>query len=103
MAERRKHQRALLHTWVDLSSDNGWCRSRVTDVSMGGLGIEGLPPRGPSVTSEFPLPGIRLPVELAAEVVWTDGASGRSGLRFVDPDPGLAELLGSYVAGHLGD
>jgi hypothetical protein len=103
--ERRKEQRALLSGWVELSVD-GRRRHRASteDVSVDGLGVllDGDPlVAGSRATAEFPLPGIGLPLELSAEVVWVD--SDRAGLRFRDVDPGLRELMASFVAGKLAE
>jgi hypothetical protein len=79
-------------------------RATAADVSVDGLGVllDGDPlSSGVRVITEFPLPGIGLPLELFAEVVWVDG--GRAGLRFDGVDPGLRELVGSFVAGRLAD
>jgi len=106
MLDRRKKARALLDAWVEITAPG--CRRRVTaaDISVGGLGItlSGDPLAADArIVSEFPLPGIGLPLELPATVVWTDPPLGRAGLRFVDVDPGLSELLESFVAGRLAE
>jgi hypothetical protein len=35
-------------------------------------------------------------------VVWSDESLSRAGLLFEDVDPGLREILASYVSGRLG-
>jgi hypothetical protein len=60
-----------------------------------------LPECQSAVVSEFALPGIALPLALDGVVVWTDPEASRLGIRFLEVDPGLAELLASYVAGRL--
>lgn len=104
--ERRKEHRAHLSGWVELSTDGRRRRRRATteDVSVEGLGIrldgDPLAP-GSRTVAEFPLPGIGLPLELYAEVVWVD--RNRAGLRFRDVDPGLRELVESFVSGKLAE
>lgn len=71
---------------------------------MEGLGVllDGDPlAAGSRAIAEFPLPGIGLPLELSAEVVWV--GADRAGLRFTDVDPGLRELVESFVAGKLAE
>lgn len=76
------------------------------DLSADGIGVrgalDGLEP-GARVVAEFPLPGIGLPLALTSSVVWSDPARGRAGLAFSEVDPGLRELVESFVAGRLGD
>ncbi len=102
--DRRKSSRAELRSWVEITSDGVRRRAECFDLSVGGLGVElrsdGFP-RDAAVISEFPLPGIGLPLELSGVVVWHDPATGRLGLRFVDLDPGLGELVESFVRGDL--
>ena len=102
--DRRKASRAPLDAWVEITAGGVRRRTNTTDLSGGGLGFTlgatGLTDET-RVTTEFPLPGISLPVELAGVVVWTDADQHRAGLRFVDLDPGIAELLESFVAGRL--
>ena len=102
MKERRKDTRAPLATWVEITAGGRRLRASVRDLSVGGMGI-GPMSRGLDgarrVVAEFPLPGISLPLELDAEVVWRDGT--RLGLRFVEADGGLAELVARFVDGRL--
>ena len=102
MNERRKAQRADLDTWVEIASANGRVRAATFDVSADGLGLTGVAPEvGESLLAEFPLPGIGLPLELAGQVVWSDASGPRAGLLFREVDPGLHEILASYVSGRL--
>jgi len=106
MLERRKKPRALLDAWVEITAPGRRRRVSAADISVGGLGITlsgGSLAASSRVVSEFPLPGIGLPLELPALVVWADLPAGRAGLRFVDVDPGLSELLDSFVAGRLAE
>jgi hypothetical protein len=101
-SERRSSLRTPFDGWVELRA--GGTRRLATgfDLSAGGIGIivspDGLPPRT-SVTCEFPLRGISLPVELEGRVAWSVGP--RVGVCFGPMDPGLVELLENHVAGHL--
>lgn len=100
--ERRKAARADLNTWVEIASANGRTRASTCDVSAEGLGLTGVAPEaGASLVAEFPLPGIGLPLELTGQVVWSDSSGSRAGLYFDDVDPGLREILASYVSGRL--
>ena len=102
MSERRKAARAGLDTWVEIASANGRVRASTCDISAEGLGLTGVAPEvGASLLAEFPLPGIGLPLELAGQVVWSDAAGPRAGLLFREVDPGLREILASYVSGRL--
>jgi len=101
----RRDLRMPFRAWVELSGPAGRLRAEARDLSEGGLGLalDGAepPPADADVVSEFALPGITLPLQLDAQVVWSDAASGRAGVRFRDIDPGLADLLANYVAGRL--
>ena len=54
-----------------------------------------------TVESEFSLPGFYLPVKLPARVAWMESRTQNLGLRFVEIEADLAELLEHYVAGRL--
>lgn len=74
------------------------------DLSPGGIGLElpgEPPPVGGAVTSEFSLPGISLPLALDGHVVWRDPENSRIGVAFDRVDPGLVELLESFIGGRL--
>jgi hypothetical protein len=100
----RRHDRARFIGWVELMADGARCLGNGRDLSAGGIGLEvpGDPPRvGDPVTSEFALPGISLPLALDGRVAWRDPGNGRIGVAFERVDPGLAELLESFVGGRL--
>jgi c-di-GMP-binding flagellar brake protein YcgR len=100
--ERREAGRAALDAWVEIAAAGTRRRASVEDVSVGGLGLRLDGARiahGTEVIAEFPLPGIGLPLEVNARVMWAD--TDRLGLRFEDIDGGLEELLESYVDGRL--
>jgi hypothetical protein len=102
LQERRP--RAAFGGWVEILADGRRLRATATDLSVAGLGVEmrgALPEASQPVVSEFALPGISLPLALEGEVAWTDKRASRFGVRFRDLDPGLAELIESYVAGKL--
>lgn len=101
---RRHSPRARFDAWVELRADGQTRRVSGRDLCDRGIGllVEGsLPPLHETVSSEFALPGIRLPMALDGVVAWRDERSGRLGVRFLDVDPALGELLASYVAGQL--
>ena len=100
----RGGSRARYEGWVDLRTGGTRRRAAARDLSVRGMGLSlpaPLPERWSAVVSEFALPGIRLPLALEGVVVWTDPRASRIGVQFVAVDPGLAELLDSYVAGRL--
>lgn len=102
--ERRGARRARFEGWVEIRVEGQRRRARGYDLSTEGIGIQSVEPLPESVqrvVSEFPLPGIGLPLELEAHVVWADAPRRRLGLRFLHIDPGLADLLQSYVDGRL--
>jgi hypothetical protein len=96
--------RARFEGWVELRAGGTRRRAAARDLSARGIALSlqgALPARGSVVVSEFALPGITLPLSLEGIVVWTNSAASRIGIRFMEVDPGLAELLDSYVAGRL--
>ncbi|HYB12081.1 MAG TPA: PilZ domain-containing protein [Myxococcota bacterium] len=100
----RSECRARFEGWVELRSGATRRRAAARDLSVRGMGLSlsgPLPARLSSVVSEFALPGITLPLALEGVVVWTNAGASRLGIRFAEIDPGLAELLSSYVAGRL--
>ena len=103
-SEQRRHLRAPFSGWVEISSRGRRRLGTGRDLSAGGIGLElrGEPiAPGGSVTSEFALPGISLPLALEGRVAWSDAGSERLGIVFDGIDPGLAELLESYAGGRL--
>lgn len=100
----RRAERAPFAGWVELSSGGVRRRARALDLSVHGIGVElagPAPATREAVVSEFALPGISLPVALDGVVAWVDPRSSRIGVSFREMDPGLAELLASFVAGRL--
>lgn len=101
-SDRRKIPRAAFDGWVELHTDGVRRLATGFDLSPAGIGVlvenAELPPRA-TVTCEFALPGISLPLELEGVVAWAAGQ--RAGVRFDGVDPGLAELLENHVAGRL--
>jgi hypothetical protein len=101
---QRRHPRASFAGWVEITAEGRRRLGTGCDLSAGGIGLELRhvpPPRDTRVTSEFALPGISLPLALEGLVAWCDQESGRLGIRFDGVDPGLAELLESFVVGRL--
>lgn len=104
--ERRGGPRSAFDGWVEITSKDGRRRGTAVDLSVDGIGVRGVEGAFVEhgvVRSEFRLPGIGLPLELRGEVRWTRAGGARAGLRFVDPDPGLRELIESFCAGRLVD
>jgi len=83
---------------------------RTLNLSAGGLFVICEPPlaRLTPHTVEFTLPGAKEPFRLEAEVVWNtigleQGAlTPGSGLRFINPDPGVVLELERFVGAHSG-
>jgi hypothetical protein len=101
---QRRVDRAPFVGWVELALDGSRRRARALDLSVLGIGVElggPVPAVREPVVSEFALPGISLPLALEGVVAWTDPGRARLGVAFADVDPGLAELLASFVAGRL--
>jgi len=101
--DARRRTRAPYRGWVELTLEGERVRASGLDLSVDGMGIEmeGVPPVGSPLVSEFALPGITLALELRGRLVWSNARSGRAGVRFDAMDPGLAELLSNFVAGRL--
>jgi hypothetical protein len=100
----RDGERARFESRVELLAGGTWRRAAARDLSVRGIGLSllgPLPERESAVVSEFPLPGIALPLALEGVVVWANPMASRIGIRFLEVDPGLAELLHSYVSGRL--
>ncbi len=104
---RRRGKRAPFHAWVELSVDGKRRRAEAVDLSTGGLGVcrlgRDIAASGATVLIEFPLPGIHLPLALSSVVSWSDPSGERAGMRFLDADPGLVELVENYLSGRLTD
>jgi len=101
---RRKQTRARYHSWVEIASEGARVRGNGRDISVEGIGVQveaPIPEISTPVVSEFPLPGITLPLAVSGVVAWTDEESSQIGVRFTEMDSGLAELLASYVEGRL--
>ncbi len=78
-------------------------RVRAVDLSPGGIGVVLAAERElPSAASaELPLPGLRLPLALDAELAWLDRARRRAGFRFRGGNEALRELLARFIEGEL--
>lgn len=88
----RDSHRGILLAPVLLRSGHNLHAAIASDVSEGGLGIEGADPAliGDVAEAQFHLPGMSAPITVAAEVAWVSEAGGtrvRAGVRFVDLDP----------------
>lgn len=102
--EQKRRPRAPFSGWVELTAEGRRRLGTGRDLSPGGIGLElrgELPDVGGSVTSEFALPGISIPLALDGRVAWSDAGRQRVGVRFERVDPGLAELLENFVGGKL--
>jgi hypothetical protein len=78
--------------------------ARGRDLSAQGIGLtlgDNHPFTEGTVESEFSLPGFFVPVKVPAHVAWVDSRTQGLGLRFLEIEADLAELLEHYVAGRL--
>jgi hypothetical protein len=103
-AEQRQAARTAFEAWVELAAGDERHLGRSCDLSVGGLGVSldgPLPKPGERLGSEFALPGMLLPLLVAARVAWSDPQTGRLGLAFESLDAGVAEILQSAVAGRF--
>lgn len=100
---RRRYPRAPFAAFVDLCSGERRQRVRAVDVSPGGIGVvlatAGEPPA--AACAELPLPGLRLPLVLDAELAWVDPDRRRAGFRFREGNDALRELLARFVEGEF--
>jgi hypothetical protein len=100
----RRSARTAFDGWVELTVGTTRRLARCRDLSSQGLGLEleaPHPAAGEQVESEFLLPGIGVPLAVAARVAWSDPATRRLGLSFEALDVSVAELLQSAVAGRF--
>lgn len=101
---RRQKARAQFNSWVEIAANGMRIRGSGRDLCADGIGLcvdDFAPPKETRVMSEFLLPGITLPIAIPGVVAWVDEERAQLGVRFVGVDPGLAELLSSYVEGRL--
>jgi hypothetical protein len=102
--ERRRARRARFDGWVTIAAGEVHRIARGRDLSAQGIGLalgDTHPFTEGMVESEFSLPGFYVPVKLPARVAWVDSRTQGLGLRFVEIEDDLAELLEHYVAGRL--
>ncbi len=95
---RRKQTRARYHSWVEIASEGARVRGNGRDISVQGIGVQveaPIPEISTAVVSEFPLPGITLPLAISGVVAWMDYESSQIGVRFTEIGSGLADLLES--------
>jgi len=88
----RDSHRGILLAPVLLRSGHSLHAAIASDISEGGLGIEGADPAliGDVAEAQFHLPGMQAPITVAIEVAWVGDVSGsrvRAGVRFRDLDP----------------
>ena len=88
----RDAHRGILLAPVLLRSGHVLHAAIASDISEGGLGIEGADPLliGEVAEAQFHLPGMHAPITVATEAAWVGEASGsrvRAGIRFKDLDP----------------
>ena len=102
--ERRGSPRASFDGWVAIAAGELHRMARGRDLSARGIGltIAGADVvREEAVETEFALPGFYVPVKVPARVAWADPGTEGLGLRFVEIEADLEELLENYVAGRL--
>ena len=96
MTERRESPRVTVELWVEESLEKETYFQRASNLSVGGLFLEGtLPhPPGTTVRLRFSLPGEAEAIETKGEIVNVPGAEGRGmGVHFVDlPDVHRARI-----------
>lgn len=88
----RYSQRGILLAPVLLRSGHALHAAIASDVSEGGLGIEGADPSliRDVAEAQFHLPGMPAPITVSTKLAWVGDGSGtrvRAGIRFVDLDP----------------
>lgn len=88
----RDAHRGILLAPVLMRSGHVLHAAIASDISEGGLGIEGADPTliGDVAEAQFHLPGMHAPITVATEVAWVGEAIGsrvRAGIRFKDLDP----------------
>ncbi len=86
-SDRREAARVTLELWVEESMEREVYFQRASNLSIGGLFLEGTLPQEPGtvVRVRFTLPGATAPIEARAEIVHAPESQGRGmGLRFVE-------------------
>jgi hypothetical protein len=87
MSEQRRHRRISVEMWVEERHDGVTYFQRATNLSLGGVWLEGtIPhPRGTRIELSFTLPGDAQPIVTAGEVVGeVDEAHLGMHVRFLD-------------------
>jgi len=94
LRDRRQFQRLVPDSPPSVCLGDSW-RGRLFDLSEGGLGVDGLPPkrRDQVFSVAFDLPGCDGYIRAKAEIAWTSESEHRTGLRFLDlPDISRQQL-----------
>ena len=102
--EKRGFPRARFDGWVAIAAGELHRMARGRDLSARGIGLtlaDAEIVREDAVEAEFALPGFYVPVRVPARVAWSDPRNEGVGLRFLEIENDLAELLENYVAGRL--
>lgn len=95
MTDRRESPRVTIELWVEESLEKELYFQRASNLSAGGLFLDGTLPHPPGtvVRLRFSLPGDPVPIETAGEIVNVPGGRGM-GLHFVDlADADRARIL----------
>jgi uncharacterized protein (TIGR02266 family) len=101
MAERRESRRVTVELWVEESHGRELYFQRASNLSIGGLFLEGTLPHPPGtvVRLRFTLPGDSTPIETRGEIVNVPGEEGRGmGLHFVELSPSDRERIDRFIA-----
>jgi len=98
-SERRSARRVPVNLWVDEHTDDALYLQRATNLSLGGLFLDGtLPhPPGTRIKLEVRLPGEEAPLCIEGEVVAADARELGMGVQFVGLTPAERDLLADFL------
>jgi PilZ domain/SPOR domain len=102
LQERRQFQRLVPDSPPSVSLGDSW-RGRLFDLSEGGLGVAGLPPksRNQVISVAFDLPGGNGHVRAQAEIAWTSESEHRTGLRFLGLADNSRQQLKEWISSRV--
>jgi SPOR domain/PilZ domain len=102
LQERRQFQRLVPDSPPTVYLGDSW-RGCLFDLSEGGLGVDGLPPkrRNQVISVAFDLPGANGHIRGKAEIAWTSESWHRTGLRFLDLSDISREQLREWISARV--